>query len=165
MKRAVLFGFCAAAFLSCSDATGPVATASATVTRVTLGAPGSVDATLDIEMTNETSMAIHLAPCGGLSLERQSDSGGWDQVWSLACAPLTTSTNTIIIPAGSSRTLTTRITAQGSGATWPSGGLDGVYRIRIHVFPPDDVIERLASVTNLISAMPVISNEFAFPRS
>ena len=164
MNRAVLFGFVAVSVLSCSDSIGPVATVSVTVTRVTLGPPGSVDAMLDVELTNATSIEIRLASCA-VSLERQNISGGWDEVWSLACAAVATSTNTDIIPAGSSRTLPIRITAQGNAETWPSAGLDGTYRIRLHFFPSDELIERMASVTNLISATPVISNEFAFPSS
>lgn len=164
MQRAILVGFSAACVLSCSDATGPLATVSATVTRVTSTASGSVDAMLDVELTNATSMAIRLAACA-VSLERQSASGGWDEVWSLACAAIATSTDTDIIPAGSSRTLPIRITAQGNGETWPSAGLDGTYRVRLHVFPSEEVIKRMASVTNLISATPVVSNEFVFPQS
>ena len=164
MKRAVFFGLFAASMLSCSDATGPVATVSVSVTRVTSTASGSVDAMLDVELTNATSMAIRLAACA-VSLERENASGGWEEVWSLACAALTTSMNTIIIPAGSSRTLPLRITAQGNGETWPSAGLDGTYRVRLHVSPSEDQVKRMASVTNLISATPVISNEFAFPSS
>lgn len=162
MKRAVLFGLSAAFALSCSDATGPVATVSATVTRVTTGAPGTVDALLDAELTNTTSVEIQLAPCGGLSLERQNESGQWESVWSVACA-LITSTDKMIIPAGSSRTLTVRITVQGNGEAWPSAGLDGTYRLRFYVLPPDRLIKRIATVTNLISATPVVSNEFTFP--
>jgi hypothetical protein len=157
MKRALWVGLCAAAVLSCSDATGPVATVSATVTRVTTGAPGSLDAFLDVELTNTSSVGIQLAPCA-LSLERQNAAGEWEQVWSLACLASASTDN--LIPAGSSKTLTVRITAQGNGQSWPSAGLDGTYRLRFYVFPPDGLIKRMATVTNMISATPVVSNEF-----
>jgi len=163
MKRAVLITLFAASLLSCSDAAGPVATASATVIRVTTSGSGSVDATLDVALTNQTSMDIQLAPCGGASLEKQNASGEWDQVWSAAC--FTISHDNAIIPAGTSITLTQRITAQGNGDTWPGVGLDGTYRLRYYVFPSDALMKRIARVTNLIAGTPVVSNEFEFPAS
>jgi len=116
---------------------------------------------IDVELTNATSNAIRLAACA-VSLERRDAAGGWDEVWSLACAAIARSTNTDVIPAGASKTLTIRVTAQGSGDTWPSTGLDGVYRVRLNVFPSEEIIKRMASVTNSISATPVVTNEFSF---
>jgi hypothetical protein len=116
---------------------------------------------LDVELANSTSREIYLAPCG-ISLERENVAGEWDPVWSVVCLALTTSTNTMVIPSGSSETLTVRITG-GTGTSWPSVGLDGTYRLRLHFFPPADQIRRMTAVTNLISATPVVSNEFSFP--
>ena len=116
---------------------------------------------LDVELTNSTSREIYLAPCG-ISLERENVAGAWDPMWSVVCLAVTTSTNPMVIPSGSSKTLTVRISG-GNGTSWPSVGLDGKYRLRLHFFPPDDQIRRMTAVTNLISATPVVSNEFSFP--
>ena len=162
MKRVLLVAVVAAfPLLSCSNATGPVATVSATVTRLTMGAPGSLDATLDVEMTNETSYAIYLAACA-MSLERQNVDGVWDQVWSIAC-PSLTSGWPLFIPAGESRLVPVRITAQANGVNWPSAGLEGIYRLRVAFFPDWGVARRMLSVSNELVAQPVVSNEFAFP--
>lgn len=147
--------------LSCSDATGPVATVSATVTSATTSASGSLDALLDVELTNATSMEIRLVPCA-MSLERENIEGEWDQVWSLLCSLLNLGPG-LVIPAAASKTISVRITAHGNGATWPSGGLDGNYRLKVHFFPPDALIKRMVSVTDAFTATPVVSNEFEFP--
>ena len=145
--------------LSCSSSTGPVATASATVTSVAIGEQGSVDARLDVELSNTTSADIRLAPCA-MSLERETVSGHWEEVWSLACA-LSGLDEGLLLPAGSSKSISVRITAQ-SATTWPADGVDGTYRLRVYFFPSDAAIKRMSWATNLISAKPVVSNEFAF---
>lgn len=154
----------AAFSLSCSDATGPVATVSATVTRLTTGPQGSLDAldaTLDVEMNNATSLPIRLASCA-MSLERQNIEGEWEEVWSLACALITAGDPTLI-PGGASRSIQVRITALGNGTSWPSGAVEGTYRLRLHFFPSDAIVRRMARVDNLVTAQAVVSNEFAFP--
>ena len=145
--------------LSCSSSTGPVATASATVISVSTGAPGTVDARLEVELSNTTSADIRLAPCA-MSLERETASGDWAEVWSLACAAAGLGDG-LLLPAGSSKSISVRITAQ-SATTWPADGLDGTYRLRLHFFPSDAAIKRISALTNLITATPVLSNEFAF---
>ena len=159
MLRAVLTVVVGILFLSCSDTTGPLATVSATVTNVATSAAGSLDAKLDVAITNSSSQDIYLATCA-TSLERQNAEADWEQVWSVVCA-LITSTDRVIIPAGASRAIPVRITAQGNGTIWPAGGLDGAYRLRLHFFPSDAAIQRMASMTKRITAIAVVSNEFA----
>lgn len=159
MSRLLLFA-AAAGLLSCSSATGPVATVEVTVTSVAVTNSGALDAVVVAEVTNNTAHDIRLGPCGGVSLERQNGSEAWDSVWSLPCL-LVSSSYHVMIAAGTSMPLTTRIIG-GSGTAFPSVTRDGKYRLSFSVFPPDELIERISVVTNLIAATPVVSNEFVF---
>jgi hypothetical protein len=163
MMRAVLIAvFAVFPLLSCSNATGPIAVVSANVTRVAMGSPGGLEVALDLEMTNATSRAISPAPCA-MSLERQDSSGDWDAVWSLACFAITLPVGPMVIPAGESRVIQLHITKDGDGMTWPSVGLEGTYRVQVAFFPDNDDLRRLGSISNLVTAQTVFSNEFVLP--
>src|SRR5688572_18392183 len=134
------------ALLSCSDATAPSPTATAVVQRVTIapevnGALGRLDATIAVEIHNPMSLTLHFWGCA-VALERQRDDGGWDYVWSPICLAMGPPEGTVpgvAIPAGTTLQANVGVSTYGNGTEWPSIGLSGAYRLRIHLIPAVDM--------------------------
>lgn len=146
MMRAVAVPLIAVAVFSCSDATAPSPTATAVVQRVTIAPEvnsdlGRLDATIAVEIHNPMSITLHFWGCA-VALERQRDDGGWDYVWGPVCLALGLPEGTVpgvAIPAGTTLQANVGVSAYGNRTEWPSIGLSGTYRLRIHLIPAVDI--------------------------
>lgn len=144
MRAGIVVAAAACSVLSCSNATEPLASVSATLVgqTVSVGADGRLDATFHVAITNPTTRPIYYGGCA-VALERQGADQSWESVWSPVCAaiaPASLIDGLTMIPAGASTDATVRILVNGTGGGWPSEGLEGSYRIRLAVLGPEPVI-------------------------
>ncbi len=143
--RSVVPALVSAALLSCSGATAPAPSATAIVQRVAIapevnGDVGRLEATIAVEIHNPMSTTLHFWGCA-VALERQRDDGGWDYVWSPLCtlaAPPEGTIPGVPIPTGTTLQANVGVWAYGTGTEWPSTGLNGTYRLRVHLIPDVD---------------------------
>ena len=145
MMRAVTALLIGASLVSCSDAIAPIPVATAVVQRVTIapevdGSVGRLDALIAVEIHNPMEETLYFNACA-YSLERQRDDGAWGYVWSPLCpliAPPEGAAPGVAIPAGTTVQQNVGVWSHGSGTEWPSTGLSGMYRLRIHLIPDVD---------------------------
>jgi hypothetical protein len=169
MRIAAVFLISVALF-SCSNASAPTPTATAIVQGVITspevnGDLGRVDATIAVEIHNPFSVTLRFWGCA-VSLERERDDGGWDYVWSPLCLaagyPVGTGPG-VAIPSGSTLQTSVRVSSDGHGTEWPSTGLSGNYRLRVHLIPDVDWnSERRVARFLQENWRATISNEFSF---
>jgi hypothetical protein len=168
MMRTVAASLIGVALLSCSDATAPAPSATAIVQRVTVapevnGDLGRLEATIAVEIHNPMSTTLHFWGCA-VALERQRDDGRWDYVWSPLCTLVAPPEGTIqgdAIPAGRTLQANVVVWAYGNGTEWPSTGLSGTYRLRIHLRPAVDLSSQRVARFLQENWQATLSNEFS----
>lgn len=133
---------------SCTGPTEPLENVSAVVVQQTIareneGASERVTATFRIAITNRSALDVYYSGCG-VALEQKTNSR-WEYATSPVCLlmlPANPTDGMIMIPAGLSREVEALMYADIDGQGWPSGGLDGLYRLRMTLLSPAPVAWR-----------------------